>query len=159
MGKPQSAVFIGHGNPMNALEDNAYTGGWAAIGRKSRPKPSFRSPPTGTSPGPGDRYACSPDDPRFRRLSPELYQVRYPAPGDPALAGRVRDLLAPLSVRRDRSGGWITGHGLTPPRLPPGRHSGGPLSIDERAASFHSRSAGFSPPCATKEFSLSEAAT
>jgi 4,5-DOPA dioxygenase extradiol len=32
------ALFIGHGNPMNALEDNAYTRGWRAIGQ-SIPRP------------------------------------------------------------------------------------------------------------------------
>ncbi len=33
------AVFFGHGNPMNALSRNAYTGGWAAIG-KAIPRPT-----------------------------------------------------------------------------------------------------------------------
>jgi hypothetical protein len=32
------ALFVGHGNPMNALEDNAYTRGWRAIGQ-SIPRP------------------------------------------------------------------------------------------------------------------------
>lgn len=27
-----SAIFFGHGNPMNALQDNAWTRGWAALG-------------------------------------------------------------------------------------------------------------------------------
>ena len=33
MTKTMPAVFIGHGNPMNTLQDNAYTRGWAAIRR------------------------------------------------------------------------------------------------------------------------------
>lgn len=39
----------------------------------------------------------------------ELYQVKYPAPGDPALAKRVQQLLAPLEVRLDES--WGLDHG------------------------------------------------
>ena len=39
MGTPMPVVFFGHGNPMNALQDNAYTRGWALIGREvPRPK-------------------------------------------------------------------------------------------------------------------------
>jgi 4,5-DOPA dioxygenase extradiol len=33
------ALFVGHGNPMNALEDNAYTRAWRAIGA-ALPRPS-----------------------------------------------------------------------------------------------------------------------
>ena len=32
------AIFFGHGNPMNAISKNVYTGGWASIG-KSMPHP------------------------------------------------------------------------------------------------------------------------
>ena len=39
MGTPLPAVFIGHGNPMNALQDNAYTRGWALIGTEV-PRPN-----------------------------------------------------------------------------------------------------------------------
>jgi 4,5-DOPA dioxygenase extradiol len=34
MEKPMPAVFFGHGNPLNALGRNAWTEGWAAIGRE-----------------------------------------------------------------------------------------------------------------------------
>ena len=40
---------------------------------------------------------------------PELFQVQYPAPGDPALARRVRRVLAPLAVKLDNS--WGLDHG------------------------------------------------
>ena len=33
MAKPMPAIFFGHGNPMNALERNAYTEAWSRIGR------------------------------------------------------------------------------------------------------------------------------
>jgi 4,5-DOPA dioxygenase extradiol len=34
MVKPMPTIFFGHGNPMNALQRNAYTEGWAAIGAR-----------------------------------------------------------------------------------------------------------------------------
>ena len=48
------AIFFGHGNPMNALEDNAYTRAWARIGQAMPvPKGDRRaSPRTGTCPRP-----------------------------------------------------------------------------------------------------------
>src|ERR1041384_3115912 len=39
----------------------------------------------------------------------ELYEIQYPAPGDPELASRVRDLLAPVSVGLDQR--WGLDHG------------------------------------------------
>jgi len=111
MTKPMPAVFIGHGNPMNTLLDNAYTRGWAAIG-KEVPRPnailsvSAHWYISGT-------LVTAMSAPRtihdFGGFPPELYRIDYPAPGDPALAARVRDLLAPISVKSDE--GWGLDHG------------------------------------------------
>jgi 4,5-DOPA dioxygenase extradiol len=49
------------------------------------------------------------DHSRLRRLSPELYRVQYPAPGDVALARRVQKLLSPLDVALDDD--WGLNHG------------------------------------------------
>ena len=39
MANPMPAIFFGHGNPMNALQRNAWTDGWAAIGKEiTRPR-------------------------------------------------------------------------------------------------------------------------
>ncbi len=51
MTKRMSAIFFGHGNPMNAISKNAYTEGWEAVGRAvPRPKLSFLFPPIGIYP-------------------------------------------------------------------------------------------------------------
>jgi 4,5-DOPA dioxygenase extradiol len=111
MTKPMPAVFIGHGNPMNALLDNAYTRGWTAIGREV-PRPNavlsvsahWYIPGTSVTAMPAPRTIHD-----FGGFPPELYRINYPAPGDPALADRVRGLLAPMSVNLD--GGWGLDHG------------------------------------------------
>jgi len=105
------AIFLGHGSPMNALEHNAYTQAWAALGHnEGKPKAilaisahwyirgtavtAMRNPPTIHD---------------FGGFPPALHAFDYPAPGDPALAERVRSLLAPLDVRLDDE--WGLDHG------------------------------------------------
>ena len=34
MANSMPAIFFGHGNPMNAVERNAWTDGWAALGQE-----------------------------------------------------------------------------------------------------------------------------
>jgi 4,5-DOPA dioxygenase extradiol len=69
----------------------------------------------------------------------ELYQVQYPAPGDPALARRVQELLAPRPVKLDNS--WGLDHGTWSVLRHVYPDADVPivqLSIDEtQAASFH----------------------
>jgi len=111
MTKPMPVVFFGHGNPMNALLDNAYTRGWSAIG-KEVPRPNavlsvsahWYIPGTSVTAMPAPRTIHD-----FGGFPQELYRVNYPAPGDPALADRVRGLLAPMSV--DADGDWGLDHG------------------------------------------------
>ncbi len=105
------AIFFGHGNPMNALQINSWTQGWAALGRRL-PRPRailcvsahWYVPVTAVT---------SMAEPRtihdFGGFPPPLFEVRYPAPGDPALARRVRELLGPVEVREDQS--WGLDHG------------------------------------------------
>lgn len=105
------AIFFGHGNPMNALQQNAWTEGWAELGR-SIPRPKavlcisahWYVPETAVTAMTQPRTIHD-----FGGFPPELFQVEYSAPGDPALAQRVQALLAPLPVRLDEQ--WGLDHG------------------------------------------------
>jgi 4,5-DOPA dioxygenase extradiol len=105
------AVFFGHGNPMNALADNAYTQAWAALGA-GMPRPEAVLAISAHWYVPGTMVTAM-GAPRtihdFGGFPPELYRVQYPAPGDPQLARRVGKLLAPLAVGSDEL--WGLDHG------------------------------------------------
>lgn len=103
-------VFIGHGSPMNAIEDNAYSRAWSALG-KSLEKPNAilsvsahwftRGTKVNDSQNPTliyDMYG----------FPEELYQVRYPAPGSPKTAHRAKELLGDF-VTVDNN--WGVDHG------------------------------------------------
>jgi 4,5-DOPA dioxygenase extradiol len=105
------AVFLGHGSPMNTLEQNRYTQAWRTLG-ETLPRPrailavSAHWQTRGTA-------VTAMDTPRtihdFHGFPRALFEVQYPAPGDPALAARVRELLAPLPVALDHD--WGLDHG------------------------------------------------
>ncbi len=135
------AIFFGHGNPMNALLDNAYTRAWAAVGAAlSRPRAilcisaHWFVPETGVTVSTAPRTIHD-----FGGFPRELYEVAYPAPGDPALARRVQQLLAPLPVALDER--WGLDHGtwsVLTHAYPKADIPIVQLSIDEREpASFH----------------------
>src|ERR1044072_1649435 len=109
--KPMPAIFFGHGNPMNALQSNAWTEGWAAIG-KSIPRPKAIVCVSAHWYLPA-KMVTAMERPRtihdFGGFPRELYEVSYPAPGSPQLADRVRELLATLPVGLDSQ--WGLDHG------------------------------------------------
>src|SRR5213596_1854517 len=111
MAAPLPAIFFGHGNPMNALFDNAYTQAWRQIGEKlARPRAIVAISAHWYVPGTGVTISTSPRTIHdFGGFPPELFRVQYPAPGDPQLARRVQQLLAPLPVTLDNS--WGLDHG------------------------------------------------
>jgi 4,5-DOPA dioxygenase extradiol len=111
MTKPMPAIFFGHGNPMNALTRNEYTEGWAAIGlRIPRPRAVLCVSAHWYLPGTAVTAMTTPRTIHdFGGFPPELYEVKYPAPGDPQLAGRVQELLAPVAVGLDNR--WGLDHG------------------------------------------------
>ena len=141
MSERMPALFIGHGNPMNALLVNPYTERWAAIGT-ALPKPKgivavsahwyIQDAAVTVSTAPRTIHD-------FGGFPRELYEVQYPAPGDPDLAAHVQKLLSPLSVRRDEH--WGLDHGTWSVLRHMYPHADVPvvqLSIDEtRPSLFH----------------------
>ena len=105
------AIFLGHGNPMNALMRNAYTEAWRTIGDETpRPRAVLAVSAHWFVPGTGVTVSTSPRTIHdFGGFPQELFQVQYPAPGDPELARRVQELLAPVPVALDPS--WGLDHG------------------------------------------------
>lgn len=105
------AIFFGHGNPMNALAENGYTAAWRRIGAAmTRPKAILSISAHWYVPGTGVTISTAPRTIHdFGGFPRALYQVQYPAPGDPALAQRVQKLLAPIPVVLDNS--WGLDHG------------------------------------------------
>jgi 4,5-DOPA dioxygenase extradiol len=105
------AIFFGHGNPMNAVLSNSYTEAWRRIGeRTGRPKAILSISAHWFVPETGVTISTAPRTIHdFGGFPRELYQVQYPAPGDPDLARRVQKLLAPLPVQLDNS--WGLDHG------------------------------------------------
>jgi 4,5-DOPA dioxygenase extradiol len=105
------AVFIGHGNPMNALEKNAYTQAWERLA-KALPRPKAILSVSAHWYVPGTRVTAE-QRPRtihdFGGFPRPLHEIQYAAPGSPELATRVRELLAPLPVDLDSR--WGLDHG------------------------------------------------
>lgn len=135
------AIFFGHGNPMNAIGHNGYTEAWQRIGEQTlRPKAVLSISAHWYVPETGVTISTNPRTIHdFGGFPRELYQVQYPAPGDPALARHVQQLLAPLDVRLDDS--WGLDHGtwsVLKHVYPAADIPVVQLSIDEtRPASFH----------------------
>lgn len=135
------AIFFGHGNPMNALQHNSYTERWAQIGSAlPRPKAILCVSAHWYVPGAAVTVSTAPRTIHdFGGFPRELYEVKYPAPGDSDLARRVQNLLAPIPVALDER--WGLDHGTWSVLCHVYPKADIPivqLSIDEtRPASFH----------------------
>ena len=102
-------LFIGHGSPMNAIEENRFTKAWAEIAAKI-PKPEAILCISAHWTTDGSRVS---DDPQPKTVydmygfPQALYEVKYTPPGAPNLAHMVRDLAPEVQI--DNS--WGIDHG------------------------------------------------
>lgn len=105
------ALFIGHGSPMNAIEENDFTRGWKeSVRHIPRPRAiiciSAHWLTRGTKITAMESQRTIHD---FGGFPPELYAVRYPAPGDPAVAKTAADAITATPVGLDHE--WGLDHG------------------------------------------------
>ncbi len=108
----QPALFLGHGSPMNALEDSPLTRSWTEIGRKLvRPRAVLCVSAHWETKG---VLITGAEQPRtihdFYGFPKALYEMSYPAPGDPELAKAIETRLAAFRARVDLDG-WGFDHG------------------------------------------------
>lgn len=104
-------LFIGHGNPMNAIEDNEFTNRWKLMGSQI-PVPkaviciSAHWLTKGTA-------ITAMNDPKtihdFSGFPKPLFDAEYPAPGNPALAQETKELIKGTSITLDHD--WGLDHG------------------------------------------------
>lgn len=104
-------LFIGHGSPMNGIEDNVFSQTWAKMG-KEIPKPkavlviSAHWLTRGT-------HITAMNYPKtihdFGGFPQALFDVQYPAPGNPELAKATADLVTSTQVGLDHD--WGLDHG------------------------------------------------
>jgi 4,5-DOPA dioxygenase extradiol len=111
-------LFVGHGSPMNAIEDNAFSRAHAALASLV-PRP--RAILAVSAHWESDGTFTTLDDPPatihdFGGFPPDLYAMRYPAPGDPSLARRAAALTAgaPSDGRGLDHGTWSVLHRMFP---------------------------------------------
>lgn len=100
-------MFLGHGNPMNAIERNAFHASWARLG-PLLPRPKAVLCISAHWEAPGIRVTASRQPETihdFYGFPEELFAVEYPAPGDPELAQRVSALLQGAEVILDSERG------------------------------------------------------
>ena len=104
-------LFIGHGSPMNAIEENEFAAGWREAGM-SLPRPSAilcisaHWQTNGTRVTAMERPETIHDFGGFPR---ELYEVQYPAPGSPELATTTRATVRERVIELDHA--WGLDHG------------------------------------------------
>ncbi|MGC3943906.1 MAG: 4,5-DOPA dioxygenase extradiol [Chryseolinea sp.] len=104
-------LFLGHGSPMNGIEDNEFSNSWKALGL-TLPTPKAVIVISAHWLTAGTRITAM-DSPQtihdFGGFPKALFDVQYPAPGSPALANEMVGLIRSASVEPDHD--WGLDHG------------------------------------------------
>ena len=104
-------LFLGHGSPMNAIQENEFVEGFRKVGKEiEKPQAilciSAHWETRGT-------YVTAMENPRtihdFGGFPKELFEVQYPAPGSPKLARNTQELISKTQVKLDDK--WGLDHG------------------------------------------------
>jgi 4,5-DOPA dioxygenase extradiol len=104
-------LFIGHGSPMNAIEDNEFSRSWHELGQ-TLPLPKAILCVSAHWETAGTFVTSMPTPPTihdFGGFPRELYDVQYPAPGSPELAFEVEQTVSQTVVGLDEK--WGLDHG------------------------------------------------
>lgn len=103
----QPVLFLGHGSPMNAIQNNAFTQSLTALGnRLPKPKAVLVVSAHWLTRGTFVSTAVKPETIYdFGGFPPELSQVVYPAPGAPAEAKMVANTIVTTHITEDPSMG------------------------------------------------------
>jgi 4,5-DOPA dioxygenase extradiol len=110
-GTKMPLLFIGHGSPLNAIEDNNFNRAWLFEG-KSLPRPDAVLCISAHWETSGTRLTAMPSPQTlydFSGFPKELYQVRYPAPGSPELARLIKERFPGKLLHLDHN--WGLDHG------------------------------------------------
>ena len=104
-------LFMGHGSPMNGIEVNEFSTGWANVAQ-SIPKPTAVLVVSAHWFTRGTKITAMDFPPTihdFGGFPQALFEVQYPAPGNPELAEETKNLIASTSV--DLNHDWGLDHG------------------------------------------------
>jgi 4,5-DOPA dioxygenase extradiol len=104
-------LFVGHGSPTNANEDNEFSRAWESVGREIiQPKAILCISAHWETDGP---MVTAMEKPRtihdFGGFPRELYEMKYPSPGSPELAETIRSTIKTVDILPDTS--WGLDHG------------------------------------------------
>jgi 4,5-DOPA dioxygenase extradiol len=107
-------LFVGHGSPMNAIEDNAWNRDWRRLGDAlPRPKAMLMISAHWETRGASAVSASTAPETihDFGGFPQALFDVQYRAPGDPALAARSPSCCRPIPWCSTRRAAWTTAPG------------------------------------------------
>ncbi|ODT35275.1 MAG: 4,5-DOPA dioxygenase extradiol [Sphingobacteriales bacterium 41-5] len=104
-------LFLGHGSPMNAIEENEFVQGFRNVAEGiENPKAVLVISAHWETPG---TFVTAMEHPKtihdFGGFPRELFEVQYPAPGSPELAKAAKELVTKTDVGLDHQ--WGLDHG------------------------------------------------